>query len=221
MMRYSLIALFVVIVACNRGPEPPPVTEPAAADKAAAEKTAAAPAPTSQPAAAAPTSQPAAAGDMPPPAAGGLTWEAQAPLMRRKPKSSMRKAEYGIEASATAEMTVFYFGPGQGGDVESNITRWVGQIKQADGSDSASRAKRASREVSGIKVHTVEVGGVYANSMPMGGGGQPVPGSLLLGAIAEGPQGPVFFKLTGLESELRPAQKAFEAMLDSLKPVAP
>ena len=35
----------------------------------------------------------------------------------------MRAAEYGVEGDEQAELTVFYFGEGQGGAVEPNIAR--------------------------------------------------------------------------------------------------
>lgn len=39
----------------------------------------------------------------------------------------------------------------------------------------------------------------------------------VLGAIAEGPDGKVFFKLTGPEAALDGAEPAFRALLDSLR----
>ena len=152
------------------------------------------------------------------PKAGGLTWSEAAPLVRRTPKSSMRAAEYGVSGDDRVELAVFYFGPDQGGSVESNVSRWLGQITQADGSDSASKAKRSTREVGGITVALVEVAGDYKGGMAMPGAPAPVPqaGALLLGAIANGPNGPVFFKLVGPREAVERSRAAFDQMIGSL-----
>jgi hypothetical protein len=152
------------------------------------------------------------------PNAGGLTWSEAAPLVRRTPKSSMRAAEYGVSGDDHAELAVFYFGPDQGGSVESNVSRWLGQITQPDGSDSVSKAKRSTREVGGITVTLVEVAGNYAGGMGMPGAPAPVPqaDALLLGAIANGPNGPVFFKLVGAREAVERSRAAFDQMIGTL-----
>jgi hypothetical protein len=43
-------------------------------------------------------------------------------------------------------------------------------------------------------------------------------GYRLLGAIVEGPQGSVFFKLTGPENTVKSAKDGFDALLQSIKP---
>ena len=129
-----------------------------------------------------------------PATAGGLTWSDAAPLARRAPKSSMRAAEYGLADDDKLELTVFYFGPDQGGSVDANITRWLGQITQPDGKDTKAKAKRATRSVGDINVSTLEVAGTYSGSMMMPGAApaEPMTGAMMLAAIATGPQGPVF-----------------------------
>jgi len=42
----------------------------------------------------------------------------------------------------------------------------------------------------------------------------------MLGAIVEGTQGPVFFKLTGPGADVDRAKSAFDALLESLKPAS-
>jgi hypothetical protein len=153
-----------------------------------------------------------------PPSAGGLTWSAPAPLQRRAPKSTMRAAEYGVEGDPQAELSVFYFGPGQGGAVDANITRWLGQLTQPDGSDTTKRAKRADKKVHGIAVTTVEATGGYSGGM---GGGAPIEHATLLGAIATGSEGPVFFKLVGSSAVIAKARPSFEALVASLHAAGP
>ena len=46
----------------------------------------------------------------------------------------MRKATYGIPAAPGAEAGecgVFFFGKGQGGSVDDNLSRWAGQFENA------------------------------------------------------------------------------------------
>lgn len=202
MRNIALLLGALLALACNKPNKPEPASE-------------AAPAPTPAPSAApAPSPAPAEA-----PSAGGLTWNDAAPLVRRKPKSSMRAAEYGIEGDDRAELTVFYFGPDQGGSIDANLSRWYGQFTQPDGSDTAAKAKRSEVQVGSIAVTKVEAEGNYSGGMGMPGGPAPTPieGALLLGAIARGPQGAVFFKLVGPRETLEQARPAFDALIASLR----
>jgi hypothetical protein len=152
--------------------------------------------------------------------AGGLTWTGEAPLVQRAPKSQMRAAEYGLANDPEAELTVFYFGEGQGGAVDANIARWLGQLSQADGSDTAQKAKRSERTVNAVTVNLIEATGNYAGGMAMPGAPAPapIPDAMLLGAIANGPKGPVFFKLVGKRASVEAARAAFDGLVASIKP---
>jgi hypothetical protein len=124
------------------------------------------------------------------------TWKAQAP----KP---MRAATYTID---DAECIVNYFGPGQGGPVDANVKRWIGQLQGGE-----ANAKTAKRTIKGLNVTTVDVSGTYS-----GMGGTAKPGYRLVGAIVEAPQGSVFFKLTGPAKTVAANQAKFETMLNSI-----
>jgi hypothetical protein len=133
----------------------------------------------------------------------------------------MRAATYliGPESGEAdgAECAVFYFGTGQGGDVDANVERWIAQFEQPDGSASEKAAKTSQLEVDGLNVTRVEVTGTYTASMgPMSGAKTNKENYQLLGAIVEGPQGAVFFKLTGPEQEVGGARSSFDAMLKSV-----
>jgi hypothetical protein len=226
-MRSSTLLSALLLVACSKpadsaapGPSTPAETKTTEAAKQAA------PAPTENPhmdphggmpTGTPPTGAAAAPAPTGPASAGGLTWEAPAPLVRRAPKSSMRIAEYGLEGAPDAELTVFYFGADQGGTVEANMARWIGQFAQADGSET--KAKRSEKKYNGIEVSLVEAKGVYSGGMAMPGA--PTPGkqtdAMLLGAIAKGPEGSVFFKLVGPRDKLEGAREGFEGLLKSLK----
>ncbi|MCC7542435.1 MAG: hypothetical protein IT379_39825, partial [Deltaproteobacteria bacterium] len=136
------------------------------------------------------------------PTAGGVRWTVPDAFVSERPASSMRAAQYRVPRAQgdahDAQITVFYFGPGQGGAVQDNIDRWVGQVQQPDGRPSSEVAQTDRRTVNGMPVTIVSVAG------RLGGGGMPgmppapeIERGQLLGAIVEGPQGPVFFKMTG------------------------
>ncbi len=154
--------------------------------------------------------------------AGGLAWNAAEPLVSRRPSSAMRAAEYGVRDHADAEMTVFHFGAGQGGSVDENVDRWVGQFVQPDGSASRDVAAIERTTVGSVPVTRVDVRGTFGGS-GMGGGppAADAPGRTgwrMLGAIAEGPGGMVFFKLTGPEDAIDEAEGAFGELVASIRP---
>jgi hypothetical protein len=120
--------------------------------------------------------------------------------------SGMRQAQYRLAPvkgdTAAGEVNVFYFGPQSGGGVEANLERWIGQMTLPDGSDPAARAVRSEFTADGMRGHVVSLNGGYqaGGGRPMGGGGEVLPGYRLVGVVLEGPQGSVFFKLTGPEA---------------------
>jgi hypothetical protein len=131
------------------------------------------------------------------------------------PDKQMRVATYLVEPQAGdaegGECAVFYFGQGVGGDIESNISRWTSQFEQPDG------PKNESKEVNGLKVTIVQIGGTYlAPSGPMMAASGKKENFRLRGAIVEGPQGSVFFKFTGPAKTIAAASADFDAMIGSL-----
>jgi hypothetical protein len=153
--------------------------------------------------------------------AGGIAWHADEPLLARRPSSPMRAAEYAVRGHEAAELGVFHFPQeeGGGGGVDENLERWIGQFAQPDGRPSRDAARIEHRDVSGVRVTTVDVSGTFT-PMPMGPGSPSGPreGWRMLAAIAEAPRGMVFFKLTGPEAAVSDAEGAFDALLQSIRP---
>jgi hypothetical protein len=119
--------------------------------------------------------------------------------------SGMRQGQYRLPAAegdkAPAEVNVFYFGPESGGGVEANLQRWIGQILLPGNVDPAEAVVRSTFTADGMPGHVVAVNGRYqAGGGPMGGRGEVLPGYRLVGVVIEGPEGSVFFKLTGPEA---------------------
>ncbi len=136
-----------------------------------------------------------------------------------KPSSSMRIAEYRLPGEGEEVLlAVFYFGRGQGGSVQANIDRWIGQFRQPDGSDSRDHSKQWSEDIAGLPVTMVEVSGTYSVGAMSGGGGGPLENYRMLGAIVESGQGPFFFKLTGPEALVGKWQDSFAQYIKDIQP---
>ncbi|GEN10754.1 hypothetical protein MFU01_57910 [Myxococcus fulvus] len=152
--------------------------------------------------------------------AGGLTWTAPKEW-EAQGERPMRAATYKLPAAKGdtegGELAVFYFGQGQGGAVDANVKRWLGQFQTADGKPVDKVAKTKTEKLNGMPVTTVDVKGTYAGGGPMMGPSTPKPGYRLLGAIVEGPEGALFFKLTGPEKSVAASEKAFRKLLESVK----
>jgi hypothetical protein len=146
--------------------------------------------------------------------AAGIKWSLPSGWVAQ-PARQMRVATYSVPAAGGdaegAECAVFYFGGGQGGDVEANISRWVGQF------ESAGEPVRSSREVNGMNVSLVQIAGTYlAPGGPMMQSQGKKENYRLLGAIVAGPEGSVFFKFTGPSRTVTAAEKDFDALIGTL-----
>jgi hypothetical protein len=145
----------------------------------------------------------------------GVAWKVPAGWQPQGERP-MRVATYTVPKAAgdpeDGECAVFYFGPNQGGGVDDNIDRWVGQFADPD------KPVRSQQTVAGMAVARVSVDGTYLapagmNMAPTG----EKKNYRLLGGIVSGPNGNVFFKFTGPRKTVEQASKAFDGMLASLK----
>ena len=131
------------------------------------------------------------------------------------PASPMRKAELcvpgpeGTGAAGEAIITVFHFGPGQGGTVEQNIDRWFGQF---DGNNEAKAASTAKETVGIVPVTFARARGTFQSGMP-GQPATPLEGQALVGAILGSPNGDVYVKMTGPAPTVDKAEPAFVEMV--------
>lgn len=150
----------------------------------------------------------------------GLTWEVPA-NWRAERQRPMRVATYSTPSAEgeqdMGEVAIFYFGPGEGGSVEANIERWFGQFEHPDLTPQES-APLESMIINGIPVTIVRTSGTYtAAAGPMAPQQDVRPGYMLIGAIAEGPQGAVFFKFTGPETTVQEAESDFMRLVESIR----
>ena len=190
---YSLLAVFILssAIACSKGTEEPQ-------------------------------------GEIPPPSSnprsslGNVTFAAPSEWIEESPSSPMRRAQYRLPRAAgdaeDAELVIFHF-PGQGGSVQANMDRWVGQFSKEDGSAAADSAKISKRESGSVALTLLDVEGTYSPSGgPMMQRGNPKPNHRMLAAIAETSSGPWFFKLTGQKSTIEKWEAEFFGFLDSIQP---
>ena len=125
---------------------------------------------------------------------------------------------FGFAAACQGRPAVFSFRSPNGGVVTTdyefvpNVDRWVAQFVGAP------NPVRKRLTVQGLDVTRVEIQGTYLDpGSDMRSKGQ-LKNWMVLGAIAVGPRGPVFFKLTGPAHDVRQASVDFDGMLSTLAP---
>jgi hypothetical protein len=168
--------------------------------------------------------------------AAGLSFAVPQDWVSSPPSTNMRAAQFTLPAAAggdAPQLVLSFFGEGKGGDVASNIDRWIGMIGTPDGKPAANKAKRETRKIGPLTVSMVTADGSYdafvgmgmnggmggGMSGGMGGahGGGAKPDYRLWGAVVEGPGGPWFFKATGPRAALEKAEPALKALVASVK----
>jgi hypothetical protein len=146
--------------------------------------------------------------------AGKMRFDLPADWQREAPRGGMRLAQAQIPGTAgLGELAVFFFGEGQGGGLEANLQRWLGQVEPDPGSE----PQRQSFEVGDFHVVWIDVFGTLKASGFGMGPSVDQPGSRLFGAVVEGPGGPWFFKATGPDATLDAAREDFVAMVRSVR----
>lgn len=151
--------------------------------------------------------------------AAGVTWTVPKGWLVVPSSSPMRFATYKVAAAPgdneAGEVSVFVFGKGDGGSVDSNVARWQGQFQPEGNSPKEPPAPKKTK-VRAIDVTIVTTEGSYASGMP-GGSTTPKNRWALRGAIVEGPAGSVFFKLVGPKKTVHKETADFDALVKSLK----
>jgi hypothetical protein len=125
----------------------------------------------------------------------------------------MRLAQASISGTGNpAELAVFHFGAGRGGDIEATLDRWTSQMELAPGA----APKRETFDSRGLRITWIDMQGTLKPGQMGMGPTTAQPNSRLLGAVVEGDGGPWFFKATGPDATLAPQRDAFIALLRSL-----
>jgi|GEM_PF-453241 len=148
----------------------------------------------------------------------GIEWEVPEHWKTQDPRA-MRVVTYSIPPTGGdtegGECGVFFFGSGQGGDVASNIERWKSQFEMD------SKPEETSTTVGDLHLSIVEASGTYlAPGGPMMQSQGKKPNYRLHGVIVEGPQGSVFFKITGPANTISAADKDISKLIASIRKLA-
>ncbi|HEY1081943.1 MAG TPA: hypothetical protein VGE29_06765 [Prosthecobacter sp.] len=145
-------------------------------------------------------------------AAGNLNFTLPGTTWTSVPTSSpMRAATLQITvegAEKPLEAVFFYFGSGQGGDAQANISRWLGQF------ESPPVHKTEELDANGTKVNLVTATGTFMDGA-MFGPKTPKADYTLLGAIVPGPDAPIFIKLTGPKDAVAKITEDFKKLATS------
>lgn len=139
-----------------------------------------------------------------------FTFEYSKPWIRQQVTSSMRAGQltydHEDENLKDVDVVIYFFGQGQGGGIQANIDRWIGQF------EGTPESKTEEREMGDRKVTFLEATGTYMESMggPFSGNKTAKPDYMMLAAILPSPQGAVFLKLTGPKDSVKAMQEAFD-----------
>ena len=155
-------------------------------------------------------------------ASAALKFEVPPGWIAKPAASTMRVAEYGLPRvagdSEDASVVVYYFG-GQGGSVQANLDRWIGQMTQPDGRASKDVAKTSTLvSAGGLKVTVIDVPGTYVAEVAPGSAERHnKPGFHLRAAVIETTEGPYFVKITGPAKTVAKWSDSLGAFLKSAK----
>jgi hypothetical protein len=150
-----------------------------------------------------------------------LKFDAPPGWVSKPPASSARVAEFTLPKAAgdaeDAAVAVFFF-PGQGGSVQANLDRWIGQFAQPDGSPSKNVAKTTKLDAHGLAITLIDLSGTYVAEVTPGSAEHyNKPGFRMRAAVVETPDGPYYVKLTGPAKTVTRWDDSFMTFLKSLR----
>ena len=135
----------------------------------------------------------------------------------RAPSSTMRLAEYVVptDAQGSAEVVVYFFGKGQGGNVDANLARWKAQFSTSDGSAVPETILRDS--TGAFPITFAEYRGNYRRGIGTGSADSVRTGQTLIAGIAETPRGTLFIQLFGNSARVAAEKPAFLQFVRGLR----
>lgn len=145
-----------------------------------------------------------------------FTFEYGEPWVRQQVTSSMRAGQltydHEDENLKDVDLVIYYFGQGQGGGIQANIDRWIGQF------EGTPESNQEEKEMGDKKVTFLTAKGTYMESMgggPFSGNKEPRENYTMLAAILPSERGDVFLKLTGPTDSVEAMKDAFMAFAES------
>jgi hypothetical protein len=120
-----------------------------------------------------------------------------------------------------AELAIFFFGAGQGGDAEANVARWKTLFEPPAGKSIDEVTKVTTYKVGPVKVTHVDItSGTYlfkARPVDPALPGERRPGHRMFGVVWESKNGPYFMRLVGPEKTVAHYKPGFDAWLKAFK----
>jgi hypothetical protein len=116
------------------------------------------------------------------------------------------------------DLIVFFFNKGQGGTVESNITRWKGMITPPEGKKIDDVSKIEEIKIGSAKAIIFDATGTYLiKARPMDTTGEKRENYRLIAAQLDTPNGPYFIRATGPAKTMEAHKKGFDEWLKGMK----
>jgi hypothetical protein len=153
----------------------------------------------------------------------GLQAKAPVDWVKEKPTSNLRVGQFklpGANGKDPAELSIYFFGEGQGGGVDANVKRWREMFEAADGKKSDELGKAESFKVGDVNVTYFDVQGTYLSKFPpFAPNAKTVrkPDHRMLGIIFECKNGPFFIRVVGPTATVEQHKKGFDEWLKSFK----
>jgi len=134
--------------------------------------------------------------------------------LEQKTASRMRAAQFGVpgkDGKPAGECVFFYFGPGQGGGVQANVQRWLGQFAEKP----KPKHKKEAAKIGGISLAYVFCEGTFMSGPPFGGAKVAKPDYAMAAAVLGTKPGWIYVKMTGPKEAVDGARVAFKKMIES------
>jgi hypothetical protein len=145
------------------------------------------------------------------------SWKSQKPSRFRAYQFLVPKAEGDKK---DAELAIFYFGEGSGGNVKENIQRWKDQFRPPEGKKIDDVSKVTTMKVGNVEVTYLDVHGTYLSKFPPfdpKAKVTPLPDYRSLSVYWASEKGPYFIRLTGPAKTVAQHQKGFDDWLKNFK----
>ena len=142
------------------------------------------------------------------------TFSMPAKWVKQKAASRMRAAQFGVMGKGgkpVGECVFFYFGPGQGGGVQANVQRWLGQFAP----EPKPKQKVEETKIGGTPAVYVFCEGTFMSGPPFGGTKVAKPNYAMVAAVLGTKPGYIFVKMTGPKEAIDSAKVDFKKMIES------
>jgi hypothetical protein len=133
-----------------------------------------------------------------------------------RPADGIRAAQLEKKSAGGPLLITFTrFPPGSGGSVQANLDRWISQFQSAE-----TPPEILKPDATALPLTLVKITGTLRGGTP-GGPARDSPGTLLLGAILESPEGLVVAKLAGPRASVAREEKIFSDLVRAAAGRAP